>query len=69
MATLKQAALSTLWLPELCFYRSVWRAAGGFLAGRTKAVRSSKLSYDEKLAAELWDLSADFAKVPRSPTV
>lgn len=43
--------------------------AGGAIAGRTQLVRSSRASYDERLAAQLWDASADMAKLPRSPAL
>jgi hypothetical protein len=38
-------------------------ASGGRLLSRTKPVHSAKQSYDEQLARELWDVSAEFAKV------
>lgn len=37
----------------------------GLLASRTRLVPSSVQSYDQQLAADLWNLSADIAKVPR----
>ncbi|CAG9464931.1 unnamed protein product [Pedinophyceae sp. YPF-701] len=39
-------------------------ATGGRVAGTTKAVRSAKITYDERLAKELWDRSARIAGVP-----
>jgi len=39
----------------------------GLFASKTVLVPSSVQSYDEKLAADLWDLSADTAKLSRQP--
>ncbi len=41
--------------------------SGGLLASRTMPVRSSTQSYDANLAAELWDASAELAKLPAQP--
>ena len=41
------------------------RMSGGLLASATLPVKSSPQSYNTKLAEELWDVSADKAKVPR----
>lgn len=41
--------------------------SGGLLASRTMPVRSATQSYDAKLAAELWDASAELAKLPAQP--
>ena len=39
--------------------------AGGRLLSATRCVPSAPLSYDASLAAQLWDLSADAARLPR----
>ena len=39
----------------------------GLFASKTVLVPSSVQSYDEKVAADLWDLSADTAKLSRQP--
>ena len=39
------------------------------LGGATRPVRSATQSYDAKLAAELWDASAEIAGVPAQPAV
>ena len=36
---------------------------GGLLFSTTKPVRSSKASYNKTIAKELWDVSANIAKV------
>ncbi|KAL3134898.1 hypothetical protein ABBQ32_007864 [Trebouxia sp. C0010 RCD-2024] len=41
--------------------------SGGLLASQTRLVPSSMQSYDQQLAADLWDLSADTAKVSSQP--
>ncbi|DBA88388.1 TPA: hypothetical protein ACH3X2_004882 [Trebouxia sp. C0005] len=41
--------------------------SGGLFASKTVLVPSSVQSYDEKVAADLWDLSADTAKLSRQP--
>ena len=45
------------------------RLSGGWLGSATKLVRSSSQSYDKKLAAELWDASAEFAGLPKAPQI
>lgn len=45
------------------------RLTGGALCSAIKSVRSATQSYDEKLAAELWDESAEFADLPKAPKV
>lgn len=52
-------------LPRLV-YRHL---TGGAIMSKTCAVRSSGPSYDEKIAADLWDVSAEFAKLPKAPKV
>jgi len=39
----------------------------GLFASETVLVPSSVQTYDEKVAADLWDLSADTAKLSRQP--
>ena len=39
------------------------------MAAKTQLVPSSVQSYDQQLAADLWDLSADTAKVSNQPIV
>lgn len=46
-------------------YWSDFSMVAGLLASRTRLVPSSVQSYDQQLAADLWNLSADIAKVPR----
>lgn len=41
----------------------------GALLSKTKMCRPGKHAYDEKVAAELWDVSAEFAKLPKQPQV
>lgn len=43
--------------------------SGGRLLGSTQRVRSSTASYDTKLASDLWDVSAELAKLPKDPQV
>uniref|UniRef100_A0A7S0RWZ8 Uncharacterized protein n=1 Tax=Chlamydomonas leiostraca TaxID=1034604 RepID=A0A7S0RWZ8_9CHLO len=43
------------------------KISGGKLFGSTKRVRSSTGSYNAKLAAELWDVSAELIKMPKEP--
>jgi hypothetical protein len=43
--------------------------SGGLLLSKTYACKSSAPTYDEKIAADLWDVSAEFAKVPAKPQV
>jgi len=45
------------------------KISGGKLFGSTKRVRSSTGSYNAKLAAELWDVSAELIKMPKEPQV
>lgn len=45
------------------------RLTRGVVAGRTLPVRSATQTYDAKLAAELWDASAELAKLPARPDV
>ncbi|KAI3424130.1 hypothetical protein D9Q98_009490 [Chlorella vulgaris] len=41
------------------------RLSGGRILAQTRCVPSAPLSYDSTLAAQLWDLSADAAQLPR----
>ncbi|GIL92709.1 hypothetical protein Vretimale_19417 [Volvox reticuliferus] len=43
------------------------KISGGLLARTCKPVRSATQTYDTKLASELWDASADLAKLPKEP--
>lgn len=43
------------------------RFSGGKLASGTYAVRSATQTYDRALARELWDASAELAKLPAAP--
>ncbi|KAL4419578.1 hypothetical protein ABPG77_003604 [Micractinium sp. CCAP 211/92] len=45
------------------------RITGGRLNSGTRPVPSAPLSYDASLAAQLWDLSADAAGLPREPKI
>ncbi|KAL4459095.1 hypothetical protein ABPG75_013960 [Micractinium tetrahymenae] len=45
------------------------RITGGRLNSSTRPVPSAPLSYDASLAAQLWDLSADAAGLPREPQI
>lgn len=69
----KQNCVGTFWGVTAVVYGFLdWpiRSLSKFkLASKTKAVRSSTQSYDQKLAKELWDVSADVAKLPRALTV
>ncbi|MEW5307215.1 MAG: hypothetical protein WDW36_009623 [Sanguina aurantia] len=69
----KQNCVGTFWGVTAVVYGFLdWpvRSLSSFkLASQTKAVRSSTQSYDQKLATELWDVSADVAKLPRALTV
>ena len=40
---------------------------GGKLLAKTKATKAARHAYDEKVAAQLWGVSAEFAKVPKDP--
>lgn len=55
--------------PMLTILFPACRLTGGMLGSATKLVQSSKCSHDEKLAAELWDVSAEFAKLPKEPKI
>ncbi|KAG2501756.1 hypothetical protein HYH03_000256 [Edaphochlamys debaryana] len=55
-------------------FTSLWdwplrKLSGGLLASTTKPVRSATQTYDAKLAAELWEASAEVAKLPVAPQV
>ncbi|EFJ49458.1 hypothetical protein VOLCADRAFT_104328 [Volvox carteri f. nagariensis] len=45
------------------------KLSGNRLANRCKPVRSATQTYDAKLAAELWEVSAELAKLPPQPQV
>lgn len=45
------------------------RMSGGKVAATTYAVRSATQTYDRTLSRELWDASAELAKLPASPQV
>ncbi|PNW72029.1 hypothetical protein CHLRE_16g685400v5 [Chlamydomonas reinhardtii] len=68
-----QQIKGTLWGLSTLF-TSLWdwplrKLSGGMLGGATRPVRSATQSYDAKLAAELWDASAEIAGVPAQPAV
>ena len=58
----------TRWATSGQFTLSLCTVHVGALASQTRQVRSALQSYDEELAAQLWDLSADTAKLPRNPS-
>jgi hypothetical protein len=43
------------------------RWTGGRVAGKSAACRPGTHAYDARVAADLWDVSAEFAKVPAKP--
>jgi hypothetical protein len=43
------------------------RWTGGRLAGRSAACRPGTHAYDARVAADLWEVSAEFAKLPAKP--
>lgn len=45
------------------------RVSGGRIAAKTVVVPSAPMSYDTKLAADLWDVSARFVGVPSQPLI
>ncbi|KXZ55707.1 hypothetical protein GPECTOR_2g1257 [Gonium pectorale] len=64
---------STIWGISTLF-TSLWdwplrKLSRGLLASKCKPVRSATQTYDAKLAAELWEASAEFAKLPPQPQV
>ncbi|GLC47990.1 hypothetical protein PLESTB_000047100 [Pleodorina starrii] len=66
-----QKAKGLIWGLSTVF-TSLWdwplrKLTGGRLGSRCKAVRSATQSYDAKLASELWDVSAELAKLPAQP--
>mmetsp|Transcript_24448 Transcript_24448/g.53399 ORF Transcript_24448/g.53399 Transcript_24448/m.53399 type:complete len:355 (+) Transcript_24448:113-1177(+) len=70
---LVQKVVGTIWGVNtlLCgfFDYPLRKLTGGALFSTTKPVRSAKQSYDTKLAEELWNESAEIAKVPRTPAI
>lgn len=49
------------------FYYQFPYMAAGLLASQTRLVPSAVQSYDQQLAADLWELSAEIAKVSSQP--